>query len=481
MELAIKLVGIVVVVAYLIQTGLGIRRGTLRQRLKESKGELVRALLVMLVLGPLAARLLVSVFALDVRPAVALVMLSLVGVVPLASKGARAARADVSFALDITLILAVIAAFTAEPWTRFLLGYRGPLDAKPATHALQGLMLEAVPLAIGMYLGTKKFAPRLEKTLAKFNKIAIAIILVVAWVLLPRYGLVRSLGWKGIVAALVFAGFISAAGYLLCGPDGRARRTVAAIANMPNIVFALPIVTSARVDSGFLVAIGGVFIVRFVTGLVIEQFMARAEARKTKAAAIATLAITAGCNGGSHAPTTSSTHTSSAEVTAAGSPQLRTVDNTGFVDPGGRTRQVSQGVGPAPVGHGADVLPPNREQIAGGAGGVTLTPRAATPAAPRPAPIEVGDLTQRAARALCDRESACGRIGASGTFESADACMANERRRVRDILGSRSCKEIVGDVAVGCLEAIRERNCSAATAIVGAPPECSPETLCPAQ
>lgn len=46
----------------------------------------------------------------------------------------------------------------------------------------------------------------------------------------------------------------------------------------------------------------------------------------------------------------------------AGSPDLRTVDNAGYVDPGGRTRQVSAGC-PSTVGREEGNVPPPHQPV----------------------------------------------------------------------------------------------------------------------
>lgn len=277
MPLALKLVGVVVVMTYMLQTGLATPKGKLRE-CAQRRGELARALLIMLVLGPLAARLLAAAFALPVRPAVALVLLSLVGVVPLASRGARSARADVSFAVVLTVALGIVAAFTAAPTTRLLLGYEGPLQVRTGALVLQVLLLQGVPLAIGIYIRSKTERARsLEKALGIFNAAIMLVLVVVVLTLLPRYGAVRSLGWSGMLAAVVFAAFMSSAAYLLVGPDRAERRTLAAVANMPNVILAVLIVTSAGVDAGFAVAIVGAFVVRLLAGVVFQKMLARSQ------------------------------------------------------------------------------------------------------------------------------------------------------------------------------------------------------------
>lgn len=157
---------------------------------------------------------------------------------------------------------------------------------------------------------------------------------------------------------------------------------------------------------------------------------------------------------------------------AAGSPELRTVDNAGYVDPGGRTRQVSQGSAAAPVGRGDGVAPTEHEQASG-----RPAPLPA-PTVPTPAASATSELTERAARALCDRESYCGRVGAAKPFESADACMAAKRVRVHQALGDASCDEIRGDRFSACLSALRLTECGPSQKTLQTPAECTARALC---
>ncbi len=278
MALALKLVGVIAVMAYMLQTGLATPRGDLAKCARH-RGELARAIVIMLVLGPLLARFLAAAFALPVRPAVALVLLSLVGVVPLASRGARGARADVSFAVILTVVLGSVAAFTAAPTTRLLLGYAGPLEVHVGSLLLQILVLQALPLAVGVLVRARTERARaLEKALGVFNTVLLSALFVAALVLLPRYGAVRSLGLRGVLAALVFSALLACSSYLLVGPDAAGRRTLAAVANMPNVVLALLVVGSAGVDTGFAVAVVGVFVVRLFTGIAIQKLLARVAA-----------------------------------------------------------------------------------------------------------------------------------------------------------------------------------------------------------
>jgi hypothetical protein len=171
------------------------------------------------------------------------------------------------------------------------------------------------------------------------------------------------------------------------------------------------------------------------------------------------LAITVVIGSCASSGTVSHTQLSSAEIIAAGSPELRTLDNTGFVYPGGATTEVSQGLGPAVVGRGEYLAPPptGREypllvpvpfpQVSG--------ERAGPPASGSDRYEAVG----RVARALCDQQAYCERIGPSGTFESADACSTEERARIVGVIAKTGCETARADLLAACLREIRAARC----------------------
>jgi len=177
-------------------------------------------------------------------------------------------------------------------------------------------------------------------------------------------------------------------------------------------------------------------------------------------------------------PSPSTTRTTSAQKYAAGSPDLRTVDNAGYVDPGGRTHQVSAG-GTTTTGRGAPAVPPPRREAASGRSETTATETAAPP--PEGIPSSSADpteLRERAARSLCDRESYCERVGAGKTFESSDACMVAKRERVRLAMSKGGCHEIRGEAVSRCLTAIRGAECGEAGTPLPPPTACTSDVLC---
>ncbi len=175
-------------------------------------------------------------------------------------------------------------------------------------------------------------------------------------------------------------------------------------------------------------------------------------------------------------PNTTMPRPTNAQIIASGSPELRTVDNTGYVDPAGRTREVNAG-GTSTVGAGNGmVAPPLRESPTGS--GTTSSPSEPPSAGIAPAPSDPAELPDRAARALCDREKNCGRIGARKAFESDDACMFAKRERVHHAIDDASCREIRGDRIAQCLTAIRAVACGATDAPLQPPRACTADVLC---
>jgi hypothetical protein len=85
----------------------------------------------------------------------------------------------------------------------------------------------------------------------------------------------------------------------------------------------------------------------------------------------------------------------------------------------------------------------------------------------------------RAARALCDRESFCGRVGPGQAYGSADACMSDKRERITRLAPAKACGDTIGgDRVAACLTAIRAASCEPRDAPMQPPPSCTAQALC---
>jgi hypothetical protein len=176
--------------------------------------------------------------------------------------------------------------------------------------------------------------------------------------------------------------------------------------------------------------------------------------------AVALVAITVVMDSCVTSGAVSSAQLSSAEIIAAGSPELRTLDNTGFVYPNGATTEVSQGIGPAVVGRGAYLTaPPSGHSYP------LLVPLSPSPASggrarPPSSGSEPYEAVRRVARARCDHDAYCEQIGPRGRFESADACSTEESARIGGAVAKTGCVTTVrADLLAECLRALRAAPC----------------------
>jgi hypothetical protein len=164
---------------------------------------------------------------------------------------------------------------------------------------------------------------------------------------------------------------------------------------------------------------------------------------------------------------------SSADIIAAGSPELRTLDNTGFVYPGGATTEVSQGIGPAVVGRGAYLTPPPTGRLYPLLVPLPFPPPSGERAGPPSSGPDAYEAVGRVARALCDHEAYCEHIGPGGTFDSADGCSTEERARLSSAVAKSRCETTVrADLLTECLRLVRAAQCTVDEDAYSMPPPC---------
>jgi len=216
--------------------------------------------------------------------------------------------------------------------------------------------------------------------------------------------------------------------------------------------------------------------------------------QKACAAALLTIGVFALACGREIAPGAPSL-TSATPRPEATVPTTRTIDNAGFVDNGGRTSDETNrsemsgmrateagserptgtpGSGtpiPIPTPRGA-APPPTRGEGAGAASserGTTVTSTGGPV-------VEAGE---RLARARCDRETTCNRIGRGRAWATQDQCFASQRERVGDAVSALGCPHGIDNVQLAiCLNALRGQACSDGSGDLSVLPECMASALC---
>lgn len=181
--------------------------------------------------------------------------------------------------------------------------------------------------------------------------------------------------------------------------------------------------------------------------------------------------IVVGCGGSSSQQRSAASQTTSGAMTPVN--DLRTVDSAGYVDNAGRTEEVTAGVTPTVRGRGEGIVEPKMPESAVGEREVPTSPPPAT------TPASATEALPRLVRALCDRETACERVGTAARYASAESCMAEKRQNVESLLEAGCPKGVASSAFGACLNAIRVASCEPSAVRVGTIPACRAEAVCP--
>lgn len=274
----VKLSFSIVIVSFMLQMGLGLPR----ERLKESVrhvGPLLRGVLLLLVVSPIASALIVTWVPLPHPVGTAILATSATGVVPLAPRLVAKARGNVAYAFVLTALLGVVTMFTGPATTAYLVRYTGSVRIDVVPLIVQLGVLQIAPFALGMAIARRKNAARLGHTLGIVNEIALAV--VVAFAVVPRLGDLSVIDVRGFAAVVALSLVVAAMGYLVAFPDRAYRRTLVTMANAPNVALSMVMVTAVGSEAPpqLPVAISAVFLLRMACGAALRAVVAR-KARK---------------------------------------------------------------------------------------------------------------------------------------------------------------------------------------------------------
>jgi hypothetical protein len=172
----------------------------------------------------------------------------------------------------------------------------------------------------------------------------------------------------------------------------------------------------------------------------------------------------------------------------------RTIDNTGFVDNGGRTsdetnRTVASGMratetgSERPTGTPGSGLPlpiepsPPPAAIGEGAGAAQSVRGAEGP--PRGGVPIAESAVSRITRARCDLATSCDHVGEGKPYRTAVDCMMQERQRTMDEIDGAACPNGIDAVQLAnCLADVRRQACTAPSSNLDALVGCQSSALC---
>jgi BASS family bile acid:Na+ symporter len=241
------------------------------------------ALLVNLILIPIAGYLIATVFALS---GAVLVGFLLMTSAPGASYGPRLAEisgGDVPFATGLMFLLCTVA-LVSTPITLILLLPKGTaISVWPVIRTL--LLLMVIPLIIGLLIRAKR-PPIAEKlmgpvVLASYIMILVVLVMALLTKLLnpdPVGGLINLFGTFGVISIVLAVGISFILGFLLGGSMESTRRTLATGSAIRNAGIALLFAASffEAVGDVLTVLIAYIIIQTLVVGIVAAVWRKRA-------------------------------------------------------------------------------------------------------------------------------------------------------------------------------------------------------------
>jgi BASS family bile acid:Na+ symporter len=203
------------------------------------------ALLANFVIVPAAAYLITRILPLDQDLQVGLLLLATAAGAPLAIKAAQTARGDMVFAGSL-VALQVVATVIYLPLVLPLLIPGIQVDA--VAIAMPLILQILLPLALGLLMNARydEEAEMTRPMMGEIANISLAMMLVLN---LGNLGNVfRLLGTGAILASLLVIVIGVATGYLLGGPEGKTRRSLAVGTGQRNYAAAFTLATGSFAD-----------------------------------------------------------------------------------------------------------------------------------------------------------------------------------------------------------------------------------------
>jgi BASS family bile acid:Na+ symporter len=230
-----------------------------KERKRAKRRLLVWGLIVNLVVFPAVAYALVRALHARSDVAIALMLLAAVPGGRFAPHLVKLGNGDVPLAIELTLFLAKITAFTAAPTARLLLGINA-IDIKELPLVLQLLLLQIVPLYLGKWL-RRKHRSLADRILRPAHRVAIAALLAAFVVVLLREdrGVLQLMNDRAWLAVAVTGIAWPLLGWLLAGREDAHRRTFAITADARELALALVLASLAFPERGVHTALFGIW------------------------------------------------------------------------------------------------------------------------------------------------------------------------------------------------------------------------------
>jgi BASS family bile acid:Na+ symporter len=257
---------------------IGLELGRPSEAVREHhRRSILSGLVVNLVLVPALAVLITRAFNTSSEMAIAVLLLAAAPGGPFVPDIARVAGAEKSVAVELTLLLAKIAAFSAPVTTRLVLSVHN-IHVSEWQFLSKLILFQIVPYLLGRTLRRRRETSERLHNPARLAANLSAIALLIMIVLDAGWRAFDLLGDRGWLVALVVAGGALILGWLFGGPEESTRSAVAISATGRNLGLALVIGAEAFPHSNVQFATFASWAVMTGLSYVFARLRARREA-----------------------------------------------------------------------------------------------------------------------------------------------------------------------------------------------------------
>jgi BASS family bile acid:Na+ symporter len=237
------------------------------------------ALLVNLVLIPVAGYLIATAFALSGALLIGFLLMTSAPGASYAPRIAEIAEGDVPFSTGLMFLLSTVALVSAPITILLLLPEGTGVSVWPVIRTL--LLLMFIPMVIGLLIRARKpsFAERLMGPVVWTSYIMILVVMVTALAAKlfsqdPVGGLISLFGTLGIISIVLAVGISVILGYLFGGPSEGTRRSLATGSANRNTGMALLFAASISSEVSEILAVLVAYIVIqiLITGIVAAKW-----------------------------------------------------------------------------------------------------------------------------------------------------------------------------------------------------------------
>jgi BASS family bile acid:Na+ symporter len=196
-------------------------------------GLVVLVLITAFVLRPLVGYGLTAIFNLGAAASIVMILLAAVPGAPLGVKFAMSAKADLTTAASLQVLLAIIGSFTFAPMANFMIGAAGLGEefSLPVADLIRTVVfLQIVPFLVGMAVRhwTPEHAVEWRPPTQKVANYTLLIVIALA--LLGSWKIILGLfGDFALLAQALFVVIVIALGYFLSSGDRSIRKATAMI------------------------------------------------------------------------------------------------------------------------------------------------------------------------------------------------------------------------------------------------------------